>query len=165
MISQNKIWRPRGRPPSSRRVKAEDCPSIDVRSLGHATRGQFVPYFETLLQFGRIPPDPPLANRTVQVTIHLPGGDRQQMRLELAATRQLHGIRQWLVCGCGRRARKLFSPDPRMDFFACRKCLGIVYESQYASRRPLAVFLRRMRRLRPDLFPRRRYYGSPKPTR
>jgi len=44
-------------------------------------------------------------------------------------------------------------PDPRMDFFACRKCLGIVYESQYASRRPLAVFLRRMRRLLLTSFP------------
>ena len=165
MISQNKIWKPRGRPPSSSRIKAEDLPFVDVRSLGHATAGQFIPYFETLLQFGRIPPDPPLANRTVQVTIDLPGGERRQMRLELAATRQLHGVRQWLVCGCGRRALKLYSINPKLGLFACRKCLQLVYRSQYMSRRPLAVFFRRMRRLRPDLFPRWRYYGSPPPPR
>jgi hypothetical protein len=157
MISQNKIWRPRGRPPSSRRIKAEDLPFIDVRNLGHASKGQFVPFHKTVLQSGRIPPDAPLSSRTVEVTIDLPSGERRQMHLELGATRQLHGVRQWLVCGCGRRARKLFSPDPRMSFFACRRCLRLVYTSQYLSRHPLAVFLRRMRRHCPDLFLRWRF--------
>lgn len=38
------------------------------------------------------------------------------------------GVRPWFVCGqCERRSRKLYLKSER---FACRNCLGLVYESQ-----------------------------------
>lgn len=45
------------------------------------------------------------------------------------------GSRTWLLCpthGCGRRAQSLFVSEHGR--IACRKCLGLLYESQYGGR-------------------------------
>lgn len=45
------------------------------------------------------------------------------------------GSRSWLLCpteGCGRRSQSLFINE--CGRIACRKCLGLLYESQYGGR-------------------------------
>lgn len=45
------------------------------------------------------------------------------------------GSRSWLLCptqGCGRRTQSLFIDE--CGRIACRKCLGLLYESQYGGR-------------------------------
>jgi len=58
-----------------------------------------------------------------------PGSTRREQLVSLTWTRQrLGGMWAWFVCGCGRRAAKLFLEPGKV--FACRLCCGLGYESQ-----------------------------------
>lgn len=91
--------------------------------------------------FGGLPPD------TVVVDLKWPDGTRRSVTLATTTTKHRLGIRRWWVCpNCGRRSGCLYSPHPDKPF-ACRKCWGLLYASQYESAKirnhPLMRFLRR----------------------
>ena len=148
----------RGRPPFSTRIRAEECAQLDACRLGHGDPLQFLPIAETLLHSHRMP-DPSrdnLQEREVEVFIEGPGAASMPVRLTVTATRpHFGGIRQWFRCPqCGRRVRKLYCREPHSGL-ACRRCLRLLYRSQFEKNELLVAWRRQMRllrRIRPDLY-------------
>jgi hypothetical protein len=142
----------------SERLRAEDCVALDALQLGHGSPDQFLSMAESLIMKGRAPDASrdALFARQIEIAIERPGHDApRHLWITVVPTRvNFGGIRQWFLCPrCSRRVRKLYFADGR-EGMACRHCLRLVYRSQYASRHPLAVHFRRMKRLYPELFPK-----------
>ncbi len=90
------LHRARGRPPSSQRLRPEDCAIVNATNLEHATLDQFTPFFETLMLYCEIPKQQRLYSRMIDATMDWPDGSRVALQLEVEATRQhFGGVRQW----------------------------------------------------------------------
>jgi hypothetical protein len=121
MTTKKKAWhRARGRPPTSQRLRPEDCAIINANKLDHATLDQFTPFYENLMQYGRIPEERErkLYSRMIDASVDWPSGSRVALQLEVVATRQHFGsVRKWFRCPqCGGRVRRLYSPDEHSRF-------------------------------------------------
>ena len=104
----------------------------------------------------------PLANLVnpfggLELSLTFPGGATLTVKLQIATTRQRLGVRYWFRCpSCGRRVRDLYTANVSA-VLACRKCLGLVYESQYSRLTPMERFLVRFLREGSRMFePKRR---------
>lgn len=127
----------RGRPRSSDRLRVEDCAVIDVCKVP-----------PLVLR----PPRPvtvidatDLESLTGhELTVTFPDGEQLDLTLFTITTRPYYGgLRCWFVCpACGTRCVKLYSPAGSRSPFACRRCWGLVYGSQY-DRSEEIRFLRR----------------------
>jgi hypothetical protein len=71
---------------------------------------------------------------TARASLHYPAGRGWQLVGVESTPANLGGSRFWWRCPvCPRRCLKLYLP-PRSDFFACRVCYDLSYESAQASR-------------------------------
>jgi hypothetical protein len=119
----------------------ESCRSIDVRDW--ASRGHLRPHQLFLWSWTRdgepwgsitVRTGPEAVTGAVALSFRLRGssGNRWrsvEQRVPITWTGcHLGGWRPWFRCSCGRRAAKLY--DAAADFFACRHCCGLAYESQ-----------------------------------
>ena len=133
-----------GRPPSSTRIRADDC------SVIRATRCVTRP--------GRLRSGPS-ESRVLELTVTWPEGRHMAFRVALVATTQrLGGFRLWFACpSCGRRVGCLFSGFEEKPL-ACRHCLRLVYRSQYLTPevRSFVRWFKRMERRHGAVAERRR---------
>jgi hypothetical protein len=97
-----------GRRAWSTRLTVEECKFISVSRLTPATK--------IGMRLGRL--------------IYRPPGDPSNNVIEYTSTKcHFGGERFWFICPyCSRRVSKLYLP-PSGDYYACRKCHNLTYES------------------------------------
>ena len=113
----------RGRPRATDRIFEHHCHSID------ATHFKKMRGFKPEIRYEFLPDVPePLLN----LSVSLRWNNGSTTSVMLVTTRpNFGGSRYWLKCPhCGRRVRKLY-PEADSHCMACRKCFGLVYDSQY----------------------------------
>ena len=127
------------RPPYGARTICESCKSIDVRRWhrkGLLSPGQ---HFTNSWTFGDEPAGT-IGVRTEPNAVVLTYRTRSWQAADWKSINQrvpitwtdLHfgGQRPWFICYCGRRVAVLYGVR---DYFACRHCYGLAYESQQES--------------------------------
>lgn len=94
---------------------------------------------------------PPDAAWVVTLSSEWPTGDRTQVTLDVVRTRQrVRGERWWwMFPRCCRRCFDVLSPAPS-EPFACRRCWGAVYRSDYRRRPTQMDLLCRLLGTQPD---------------
>jgi hypothetical protein len=120
----------RGRPRASTRLWVENCVVLSVSEL-RRPRPKITP---ELQKWGFYTPN-------VDVTTTWADGSVTRDSVKLAATiLPSGGERLWLLCpSCGQRRAKLYATDEDRRH-RCRKCLGLMYESQYRKGPKYALF-------------------------
>jgi hypothetical protein len=155
------------RPAGGGRLTCESCPSIDVREW--ARRGCLRPNQRFSSSWSRdgehlgsitVRTGPEAVTGAVVLSFRSRGsaGGRSrslEQRVSITWTKcHLGGWRPWFRCSCGRRAAKLY--DGATDFFACRHCCGLAYESQQLATRDRLISSARKIRMQlgggPSLF-------------
>jgi hypothetical protein len=122
----------RGRPRTSSRIFEQNYAAIDMADL------KKMPGFKPNISYDFLPdvPDPILK---LSVTCGWADGTNTTVRLQTTSP-HFGGRRYWFVCpNCSRIMRKLY-PHTASHSMACRKCLGLVYNSQYRKGSKYALF-------------------------
>jgi hypothetical protein len=118
----------RGRWPSSTRLWAEDCASVEVAQLPRPFQAP-EPEFVRLRKLAEPRRELP---QVARFTATWSDGRDSRHVVELVMTRpHFGGVRYWFLCPrCERRVGKLYGPC--VGSLGCRGCLHLAYLSQYS---------------------------------
>lgn len=82
-------------------------------------------------------------NEAIPIVVTADGIAPLALTVRLKTTRQWRGLRRWLDCPtCHRCCEALYDHLPPSGEFRCRKCLGLLYRSQYEKRGSLLWWFR-----------------------
>ena len=122
----------RGRPRTSTRIFEDEYSSINTADFKKISGFRPDIRYEFL---------PDLLDPVVTHTVSYRWDDGKEFGVGLNITRPYFGgNRYWFVCpNCGRQARKLYTVAESHSV-ACRRCFGLVYDSQYRKGSRYAMF-------------------------